>query len=309
MWLATWRVRQRLSAGSGHRKPNEKHPAELHKLMDTADFQRCWKRPFTVIDTKQIPDSAGYSVKGDHFYRDVDLVKAIRAGFWVSPVSGRRYSLALQGASPEVILEALLVHERVEKCLLDADSPINLYADAHEFASSGEDQFVSQFVAPKLYNGILKPLIAYNQVKRLTDVPLDLSCAPLLDDPDAADQRILRQLRALGVVDAGKLSKKSVDYSLGKNSERCSACANKIAMSAPWNAACKGVDGTILPEYWCKRFEPMETVNGQAQQGPSGFQSRGSEDRQGVGNQKSGSSARSGVSQRQRESQALEPAA
>jgi hypothetical protein len=298
-----------LSAGSGHRKPNEKHPAELHKLMDQPDFQRCWKRPFTVIDTKQIPDSAGYSVKGDHFYRDVDLVKAIAAGFWVSPVSGRRYDLTLPGCPPHVILDALLAHERIEKCLLDADNPINLYLDAHEFASAGEDQFISQFIAPRLYNNALKPLIVYNQVKRLTDVPLDLSCAPLLDDPDAADKRITRRLIALGVVDAAKFSKKSVNYSLGKNSERCFVCANKIAMSAPWNAACKGVDGTILPEYWCKRFEPVETSNAKAQQGPPRFQSGGSEDRQGAGGQEPRSGAGRGVAQRERESQALEPAA
>jgi len=39
-----------------------------------------------------------------------------------------------------------------------------------------------------------------------------LAAAPYLDDPDANDLRVLKELRAAGVVDATEVSKKSVDY-------------------------------------------------------------------------------------------------
>jgi len=291
-----------VSAGHGHRRPNAKHPAELRKLMDEPDFRRCWNRPFRVDDTKHVFDTAGYNVRGNIYYRDADFVRAVRDGEWRNPLTGGVHTMRVPGMSAEQILDAILRHERIEKCLLDADNNIKLYPDAHEFATVGEHDAVPD---PKVYEAILRPIIHYNENKTLTSVPRDLSCAPMLDDPDFLDRRGLAQMRAAGNPDAAKVSKETEHYRMGAGQKRCENCIHYLVQPPPWNPQCEVVDGTLLHEWVCNSFQAAtkERIN-EAQQGPSGVQGRGEENRPQPQNPQPRGSSGGGGAERQSGGQA-----
>lgn len=220
-------------------------------------------RPFKVTTTKQIPDSAGYSVLGDEYFIDADLYRAILAGSWRDPRTGKVHITKVRGLTPMQVIQCLLKHERTEKCILDADNPINAYPDAHEFATLAEHTQVKAFGGRSVdYERALAPVIAWNQVKPLNDVPPDLSCAPLLDDPDAQDKITLRVLDGLGIQDADKISKKTVEYGPSKGADKCSACANWASANRSAELSpCKIVDGAVRTNYWCTKYQ--EGQNGQ----------------------------------------------
>jgi len=285
-----------MSAGHAHsRRPNAGSVAELRKLTADPDFQRMRARPYTVVAKKQIPDSAGYNVLGTVYYIDVDLYQAIRSGTWTHPKTGKVFRVSVDGMTPDDVIHCLLEHEITEKCLLDGDNDISIYLAAHEFATIAEHLAVKQRGGrPFAYERALRPLIEWNQVKPLTDVPADLCCAPLLDDPDKDDKRTLKVLRGLGIADAFKVSKESVGYSRSTGADRCDGCAHWMAEQAVEIAPCEIVDGAVRGNWWCRKWAAEEKDDGEAQQSPSGLQSRGSEDRQGVGDQEPGGSAGGG---------------
>lgn len=249
-----------MSAGHGHTRPNEKHPVELHKFEADPDFQRMWNRPFRVVTTFQIPDSCGYSVMADQYFCDSDLYRAVMAGTWTHPKTGRVYVIKVPGLTPQDILECLMVHERTEKSLLDADNKVNDYLDAHEFATLAEHTKVkAKGGRPVDYERALAPLIAWNQVKPLTHVPPNLSCAPVIDDPDAQDKITIKVLQKLGVRDAFKIAKKTVDYSLSSGTDKCSGCANWASPNRTAELSpCKVVDGAVRTNFWCTKYEGMQ---------------------------------------------------
>jgi hypothetical protein len=166
-----------MSIGSPHRRAYLKEEAGLHQLMASPSFQAIWAQPFRVDASKQIADSAGYNVVGDIYYVDSELAAAIHAG-----------KVAVAGLTPQQIFDFIVLHERVEKCLLDADNTIDSYQDAHEFATLAEHAAVRAAGAkPRLYEAALRPFIARNETKALTDVPADLDAEPYVDAPDAQD--------------------------------------------------------------------------------------------------------------------------
>lgn len=192
-----------MSAGHKHTRPNEKHPVELRKIEASPDFQRMWARPSKTTVTRQIPDSAGYSVPGNEYFVDCDLYRAIMSGSWTDSRTGTVHDMRVPGLTPMQIIQCLLMHERVEKCILDSSG--DKYQGAHEFATLAEHTLVKKFGGRQvIYERTLAPIIAWNQVKPLTKVPQNLSCAPLLDDPDAQDKITLKALQALGVTDASR---------------------------------------------------------------------------------------------------------
>lgn len=197
-----------MSAGHAHSRPNEKHPVELAKIEAEPGFQQMWGRPFKVTVTRQVPDSAGYSVAGDEYFVDSDLYRAILAGSWTDPRTGHVHDMRVPGLIPMQVIQCLLTHERTEKCILDASR--DKYQGAHEFATLAEHTKVKAFGGrPVTYERTLAPMILWNQVKPLTKVPLNLSCEPLRDDPDAQDKITLKVLAALGVADASQTEKAS----------------------------------------------------------------------------------------------------
>lgn len=212
-----------------------------------------WNRPYTVIDTKQVPDTAGYSVDGSHYYLDRVLVQAVRGGHITVP-----------NMKPDDILDAVLIHERVEKCTMDADNPVDFYLDAHEYATLAEHEFVRSLGAsPRLYEEALAPVIAFNEKKSLTDVPLDLACSPYLDQPDEHDKAALKQMVKLGVEDAHKRSKEDVDYGKAKpGGDECYRCAHWLGDAQSELAACEKICGGIRRNWWCKLWK--EQTNGEA---------------------------------------------
>jgi hypothetical protein len=239
----------KVSAGHSHAKQNEKHPAELKRLMSEPSFQEMWNRPFQAVTTLQVPDSGGCSVKADEYYLDEELVKQVKSG-----------KISVPGMTPAQILQALLLHERVEKCLMDADNEIDIYEPAHEFATLAEHQFVRTFAPPYQYEHFLKPVIDLNETKRLTNVPPDLACSPYLDDPDKHDKAALAAMVALGVIDASKTSKEDVNYSRSTSKDRCDGCSHWKPEPGftPGLARCELISGAVRDSRWCSKFEGMK---------------------------------------------------
>jgi hypothetical protein len=236
-----------MSAGHAHRRVNEKHPRELQKLLANPSMRAMMARPYRVVENCDIPDLGGYSVLGDVYYLDRSFAAALRAG-----------EIPIPGMTGEQIRTAVLIHEHVEKCLLDADNNIDSYLDAHEFATCAEHEYVRSLkVTPLTYERGLRAIIELVQHKMVERPPRALACAPYLDHPDANDTRVLTAFRRLGVTDARKASKISVDYGRATGAERCAACASWQGRRNAELASCAGVDGLVRRDRWCRRFAPV----------------------------------------------------
>jgi hypothetical protein len=239
-----------LSVGTHHHRVNKATPAKLNALRNTPSFRRMWARPFRVDVTKQVPDTAGYNVLGTVYYLDKDFYAAVMSG-----------QIKIPGMVPKAILQAILIHERTEKCLLDADNDVNDYlgdseeAGAHEYATLAEHEFVRQFATPRVYEAALRQIIQHNEHKPLVIPPKDLDCEPHVDEMDSADKRALAEMRKLGVPDASKVSKVSVDYSRSTGEDRCVRCASWMGQPTAELAPCKIVSGAVRTEWWCKKYE------------------------------------------------------
>jgi len=237
-----------MSTGSPHPKQNERHYAELKKLMAEPSFRQMWGRTFTVDTTHDIGDSAGYNVLGTKYYLDTNLNAAIRSGKIVVP-----------NMTPEQIIQALLLHERTEKCLLDASNDIDDYQSAHEYATAGEHRFVRSVGAtPQNYERALAPMIKYNEKKRVADPPLDLQCSPYRENEDPDDKRILKEMVAKGVVDATKISKTDANYKRATDNKMCGVCS---MWQGPRNvelSPCSLIGGAVRNSFVCNRYEAMK---------------------------------------------------
>ena len=241
-----------MSIGSPHHRPNHRHQAELHQLMATPSFKQMWARPFRVDTSKEVPDTAGYNVLGDVYFVDSFFAAAVRAGKIVVP-----------GMSPQQILHAILLHERIEKCVLDADNDVNSYEGAHEFATLAEHLFVISCGAkPRLYEAALKPYIRHNETKPLTNVDRNLDCEPYNDEPDAEDKTAIAAMLKLGVTDAGKAPKEPFKYGRSTGTDQCQGCKNWMAGKPVDLSPCAVISGVVRNTYWCTQFK--ENGDGQA---------------------------------------------
>jgi hypothetical protein len=237
----------------------------LHRLLTTGSGPALMKRfQHRNIDC-DIAYLAGYNVEGTTRFADRDFVHALRDPGYAEHLIGAPIDT---GLSPGDTLECVFRHEGVEKVILDdPSSPFDLYdhhdeptgLGAHELATFAEHELVRQKNGdPKRYEAGLKPIIHFCARKHLTKITPDYACAPYLDDPDANAKRIVERYRELGVIDAGKVSKESVEYERSRGKDRCSTCAHwqnpdrRAALSQ-----CDGVDGLVAGDRWCKRFEPM----------------------------------------------------
>lgn len=248
-----------MSAGHPHKAPNLLvHTNELRHLLSSDDAPQLMERWNHFDLTHDIPYTAGYNVAGTTRYADRDFVRALYDPKYAEQIIGQPIDT---GLSPEQTLSCVLWHEAIEKVLLDAANPIVEYQAAHEFATAGEHEQVRKFGGmPVRYERGLERIIKFCVSKQPRHVPDDLCCAPYLDDPDANDRRILAAFRALGVTDASKLSKRSVDYGPGMGKSHCAVCAHWQNHGADELSTCAVTEGLVRTSRWCNKFEPTATT-------------------------------------------------
>lgn len=248
-----------MSAGHGHGRPNIKHHTELAKLLATGGAPELMKRWQKLDPSWDINDLAGYNVPGTIRYIDRDAFHAITDPAYAEHIGVGPIDT---GLSPEDTIACLIEHESDEKVLLDADNDVNSYPSAHEYATSGENaKVIEKGSTPLRYNRGLAKLIRFCERKTPTKVPHDYACAPLLDDPDANDKRVLALLQKLGCIDAFKKSKASQDYSKAVGADQCVRCKNWQGDRGHQLSPCAVVDGLVLQGRWCRAFTAMDGTN------------------------------------------------
>lgn len=245
-----------MSAGHPHKRPNERHETELAKKLADPDVRRMLARRYRVDLDHDVPDLAGYNGMGSVYFLDRHFAAAIRAGEVM--IDGRPASL-VQLVRPLIGTPGRPGHERIEKCLLDAIAPPQLYPDAHEFATCGEHEIVRRELRwrPFAYEAGLRKFIKRSAAERIEHPPLDLDCAPLLDDPDRNDKRVLAILRQLGVAGASKLSRATVRYGIAKPAANCGRCRHYRGDAL--GGLCDIVEGFQRPPLGCDRFKQGAT--------------------------------------------------
>lgn len=242
-----------MSAGHGHSRDNLKHPSELKHLLSEGGAPQLMQRWQHLDVDHDMVDLAGYNTSGTIRYLDQDFFKALLDPDYATHLFGEPVDT---GMSPEDTVACLLEHEGVEKVILDSSNPIDDYLPAHEFATTAEHEKVRSLGgSPVRYERGLKAAIAWCAKKVPKKVPPDFDCAPLLDDPDANDMRVLKVLRKLGVVDAFKASKSKVDYSKSSGEDQCARCVNWQGGRKADLSYCKLVEGLVRNDRWCKKFD------------------------------------------------------
>lgn len=236
-----------MSVGTHHHRPNRRHREELEHLIADPSFQKMWARPFRVVTSKQIPDTAGYNVAGSVFYIDRDFYNAVLS-----------HRIVVPGMTAAQIIRSILVHERTEKAVLDSDNAIEDYSAAHEFATMAEHLAVTAAGGkPNAYEDAIRAAIKFNEKKPLTVVPADLDAEPYVDEPDAADKVAIAAMVRLGVVDAGKISKLRVKYAKSTGADRCIGCVNWMAGQTEL-APCRLISGAVRRDRVCSKFAKRE---------------------------------------------------
>jgi hypothetical protein len=263
-----------MSVGHPHKRPNKlAHTRELGKLLQTGGAPALMKRWNKFDLDSDIPYLCGYNVGGTTRFADCDYVRCLHDPAYAEQIIGGPIDT---GLNPLDTLECCFWHEEVEKTILDADNPINDYEEAHEFATAAEHERVrAKGGTPVRYERGLERIIKYCERKPLKRVPHDYACAPYLDEPDANDHRIIKELQALGVTDAFKISKASVNYGKSTGPTHCSICAMWQGGGNAALSECRLVDGLVRDTDGCDRFEPQENNDGEthsssAQQNPHG---------------------------------------
>lgn len=242
-----------MSAGHPHAHANMRHPAELKQLREEGGFADLMQRWRTLDVDHDIHDLAGYNVDGTVRYLDKDFFRALLDAEYAQQIGIGPIDT---GLSPGDTVACLLEHEGTEKVLLDADNPINTYDAAHEYATTAEHEMVrAKGGAPVQYERGLKAAIAFCAKKKLADPPLDLACAPLLDDPDADDKRALKELQAKGDPDAAKTPKEDLGYAQSTGDDQCRKCVHWQDDRAQELSRCEIVDGLVRLDRWCERYK------------------------------------------------------
>lgn len=252
-----------MSSGDGHRRPNSKHPAELGRLERKGGYPELATRWQGIDDNYDIPDLAGYNVAGTIVYLDRDFLHALLDPDYARQILGEEINT---GLSPEDTIAAVVRHEQVEKNLMASDNQIDVYEPAHQLATCAEHQLVREKKGkPVTYERGLKKIIKYCEKKPVRSAPSDLAAAPYLDETDAPDKRVVKELIAAGVLDAAKQSKLSQDYTKSTGEDQCQGCANwQPAPDFPPNLAlCAKVAGQVRTDRWCRLFEAAPQESGQ----------------------------------------------
>jgi gag-polyprotein putative aspartyl protease len=252
-----------MSSGHYHRVPNRltpgAGPALTHFLTTGSSpaLMNRWERSNFDYD---VPFTTGHNIAGTVRYADRDFVRALYDPTYARRLVGEPIDT---GLSPDDTLECLLRHEAVEKVILDSDCPIDEYnpgldglvPGAHDYATFAEHLLVRQKGStPHKYERGLEKIMHYCLHKPLKTVPPDLACAPLLDDPDPHILPVLNALMCLGIQDAFRLSKASVEYGSLGGKDCCSTCNHWLAERGQELSRCELVEGLVRHDRNCTRF-------------------------------------------------------
>lgn len=245
-----------MSAGHGHKRANLKHPKELKKLMTTGGAPELMQRWQSLDVDHDVTDLAGYNIAGTVRYLDKDFFRALLDPAYATQILGEPIDT---GLPPDQTVECIAEHESDEKVILDGDNPIDGYLEAHELATVGEHERVIGFGgSPLKYERGLQRAIKFCEQKTPANPPHDLCCAPLLDNPDKNDLRVLKLLRQRGVADAFKLAKSTVEYAKATVANQCAGCKNWQNDRSADLSTCSLIEGLVRRDRWCKKFEATE---------------------------------------------------
>ena len=217
---------------------------------DTAEMMAQW--PPQIIEDYDIPDAAGISVDRKRCYIDRGLAKKIRSG-----------EITVRGMTADQIIIAIALNEHGEITIVDGDNQVDTYWPAHELITPFEHWFVILCGAlPSEYEDALAPGIAVAEAQDPENPPLDPWCGPYLEDPDENDLRVLKILRAKGVVDAFKQSKKSLHYGVGE--EECQRCTmyHSLITGKPLGL-CDIVCGMVRWDRHCDEWQGSVLIDAQ----------------------------------------------
>lgn len=262
-----------MSVGHDHKAPNlfAETPAirrTLHRLLTTGYAPQLMRRWQHINIDCDVAYTAGYNVAGTTRFADRDFVHALYEPKYAEHIVGQPIDT---GLSPDDTLECVLTHEADEKVILD--DPANAFDlydhhdepggfGAHEWATFGEHERVRQKGGtPVKYERGLERIIRFCSHKPLHHITKDYACAPYLDDPDPNARRILARYRELGVTDAGKTSKETVEYRRATDKKHCAGCSmwqakDRGILLSP----CNLVDGLVARDRVCNKFEPGATT-------------------------------------------------
>lgn len=261
-----------MSVGHQHKAPNllaetPRVRLALQRLLTTGHAPALMRRFQHFNMDCDIAYTAGYDVPGTTRFADKDFVHALYDPAYAEKIVGQPIDT---GLSPEDTLECVLRHEAIEKVIMDDPSnSFDLYDHhdepggfgAHEWATFGEHELVRRKGGtPVKYERGLERIIRYCGHKQLHVIKKDYACAPYLDDPDPNARRILTRYRELGVTDAGKTSKETVNYRPARKGNQCAGCSmwqnrdRHVLLST-----CSLVDGLVAQDRVCDRFEPEAT--------------------------------------------------
>lgn len=176
-----------MSSRSPHRHPYKSKDSELTEIIARSAALRAHLAKAPKIDeTKDVPDTAGYSKAPGTVYIDRHLARAAPE-IDTKPYAEWRH--------------ALVDHEWMEKGLVDLGYS---YEAAHEFASMYEDRTVRKLgMRPFKYNKGLKPYIKRDLLEKITVPPRDLDCTPYKGPHQTPDDvKIMAHFAGLKVADA-----------------------------------------------------------------------------------------------------------
>lgn len=177
-----------MSSRSPHHHPHTRKEHELDALISKNPALRAHlARTPRIDETKDVPDTAGYSKIAGTVYIDRHLARA------APEIDGKPYSEWKR---------ALVDHEWFEKGAIDILG--ETYDGAHEWASMYENRTVAKIgMKPFKYNKGLAPYIKRDLLEKIMVPPRDLDCSPY-EGPHQTptDKRIMARLAKLKVDDA-----------------------------------------------------------------------------------------------------------
>lgn len=155
-----------MSTGHFHSTNSKSGQTELKRCLSSSRVRGRLAEKFRVDRTFDIPYLAGYSRTGKVIYVDRHLPIVLN-------IAGKR--------TP--ILQYLIIHERIEKALIDL---MDLdYDEAHKIATFAEyRELAGKGITPAAYERALDPYIKADQHKKIERVPRDLDFKPYADSRD-----------------------------------------------------------------------------------------------------------------------------
>jgi hypothetical protein len=215
---------------------------------------RAYAKVYTINTEHGIPFAAGNSLDRKTVYIDHELYQEVMDG-----------AFKATDLAPTQIVECWADHEHSEICIVDGDNPVDLYYGGHRCALKKEHLRITNILGRRdakakiaNYEKVIWPGLQRCYKRPVKNPPKDLWCAPILDEPDARGEEIIKALIKAGVVDAGKRSKYETHYGLsGRPCESCRHWSPKqLSLDGGTLAACQVVTGAVRRTRHCDFYRP-----------------------------------------------------